>query len=86
MDFIKTNEDLTTTLDMDEEKLLIQKIPQKYDNLEDDRLEQLNDIKLLRETIYNNQIPQINGWDSKIELPDISSLLIQVNCVCKLAI
>lgn len=74
MKFEKTNEDLTTTLDSDEEKLLIQKIPQKYDNLEDDRLEQLNDIKLLRETIYNNQIPQINGWDSKIELPDIYEL------------
>lgn len=74
MKFEKTNEDLTTTLDADEEKLIIQKIPQKYDNLEDDRLEQLNDIKLLRETIYNNQIPQINGWDSKIELPDIYEL------------
>lgn len=74
MDFEKTYEDLTTTLDADEEILLIQKIPQKYDDLEDDRLEQLNDIKLLRETIYNNQIPQINGWDSKIELPDIYEL------------
>ena len=74
MDFIKTNEDLTTTLNADEEKLLVQNIPQKYDNLEGDRLEQLNDIKLLRETIYNNQIPQINGWDSKIELPDIYEL------------
>lgn len=74
MKFEKTNEDLTTTLDADEEILLIQKILQNYDNLEDERLEQLNDIKLLRETIYNNQIPQINGWDSKIELPDIYEL------------
>lgn len=74
MRFEKTNEDLTTTLNADEELLLIQKIPQKYDDLEDNRLEQLNDIKLLRDTIYNNQIPQINGWDSKIELPDIYEL------------
>lgn len=74
MKFEKTNEDLTTTLNGDEEDLLVQKIPQKYDKLEDDRLEQLNDIKTLRETIYNNQIPQINGWDSKIELPDIYEL------------
>lgn len=74
MRFEKTNEDLTTTLDADEEILLIQKIPQKYDNMEDERLEQINDIKLLREAIYNNQIPQINGWDSKIDLPDIYEL------------
>lgn len=74
MKFEKTNEDLTTTLGADEEILLVQKIPQKYDELEDGRLEQLNDIKLLRDTIYNNQIPQINGWDSKIELPDIYEL------------
>ena len=74
MDFEKTYEDLTITLDEDEEVILARQIPQKYDDLEDDRLEQLNDIKLLRDTIYNNQIPGINGWDSKIELPDIYEL------------
>lgn len=74
MKFEKTNEDLTTTLNADEEIILIQKIPQKYDEMEDDRLEQLNDMKLLRDTIYNNQIPRINGWDSQIELPDIYEL------------
>lgn len=74
MKFEKSNEDLTTTLDVDDEVLLIQKIPQKYDEFEDTRLEQINDIKLLRDTIYNNQIPQINGWNSKIELPDIYEL------------
>src|SRR5574344_2766345 len=70
----KTNEDLTTTLEKDDELLLVQKIPQKYDEFEDDRREQLSDIKILRDTIYNNQIPQINGWASKIELPDIYEL------------
>lgn len=74
MKFEKTSEDLTTTLDADEELLLIQQIPKKYDDLEDSRLEQLNDIKLLRDTIYNNQIPRVNGWDSNIELPDIYEL------------
>lgn len=74
MKFEKTNEDLTKTLDIEEELLLVQKIPQKYDALESDRREQLDDIKLIRDTIYNNQIPQINGWDSKIELPDIYEL------------
>lgn len=74
MDFEETNEDLTVTLDPDEELFLVQKIPQKYDDLDDDRQEQLNDIKNLRDVIYKNQIPQINGWDSKIELPDIYEL------------
>lgn len=74
MKFEKTNEDLTTTLNADEEMLLVQKIPKTYDNLEDDRREQLEDIKILRDTIYHNQIPNIRGWDSKIELPDIYEL------------
>ncbi len=74
MKFEKTNEDLTKTLDLDEELILIQKIPEKYDHMDNDRAEQLNDIKLLRSTIYRNQIPQINGWGSKIELPDIYEL------------
>ncbi len=74
MKFEKTDEDLTTTLSAEEELLLVQKIPKKYDDLEGDRLEQLNDIKLLRETIYSNQIPRINAWDAKIELPDIYEL------------
>lgn len=74
MDFEKTYEDLTATINADEELLLVQKIQKKYDNLEDDRKEQLDDIKLLREAIYKNQIPSINGWDSKIELPDIYEL------------
>lgn len=74
MEFNKTYEDLATKINKDEEILLVQKIPQKYDDLEDDRQEQIEDIKILRDTIYNNQIPQINGWDSKIELPDIYEL------------
>lgn len=74
MRFEETNEDLTKKLNKDEELMLAQKIPQKYDELEDSRLGQLDDIKLIRDTIYTNQIPQINGWDSKIELPDIYEL------------
>lgn len=74
MEFDKTYEDLTTTIDADEELLLVQKIPQKYDDFEDDRQEQLSDIENVRNTIYSNQIPAINGWDSKIELPDIYEL------------
>lgn len=74
MYYEKTDEDLTTKLDSQEELLLVQKIPQKYDNLEDDRIGQLDDIKLVRNTIYTNQIPKINDWDSQIELPEIYEL------------
>lgn len=74
MEYDKTYEDLTLTLGEEDEQYLMQKIPQIYDNLEDDRREQLEDIRLVRDTIYTNQIPQINGWDSKIELPDIYEL------------
>lgn len=74
MKFEKTDEDLTVKLNPDEELKLVQKIPQKFDEMENDRQEQLTDLKLLREAIYTNQIPRINGWDSKIELPDIYEL------------
>lgn len=74
MKFEKTKEDLTTTIDKEEELLLVQKIPQKFDDLEDDRQSQLEDLKLIRNTIFNNQIPKINGWDTNIELPDIYEL------------
>lgn len=74
MEYEKTYEDLTVTLSPDEEVKLAQKIPEKYDNLETERQEQLDDIKLLRETIYKNQTPNLNGWDSKIELPDLYEL------------
>jgi hypothetical protein len=74
MKFEKTKEDLTTKLKVEEEKWLIQRIPQTYSDLDDDRRSQLDDIKLVRDTIYNNQIPCTNGWDTKIELPDIYEL------------
>jgi hypothetical protein len=74
MKFEKTKEDLTTKLKEEEAKWLIQRIPQTYSDLDDDRRSQLDDIKLVRDTIYNNQIPCTNGWDTKIELPDIYEL------------
>lgn len=74
MKFEKTNEDLTVRLPVHDEKNLVQKIYQKYDALEDDRRIQLDDIKLVRNAIYNHQTSPINGWDSHIELPDIYEL------------
>lgn len=74
MKFEKTDEDLTKKLKNEDELLLVQKIPQKYDELEDLRLGQIDDIKLIRRTIYNNQLPNLRGWDSQVELPDIYEL------------
>lgn len=70
----QTKEDLTKTLNKDEEQFLAGQIPLKYDELEDARLEQLSDLKVVRESIYTNQIPEINGWNTKIKLPDIYEL------------
>jgi len=67
-------EDLTKEISQTEEKELINIIVKKYDLLNDRRSTQLNDIKLVRNAIYNTNFSRINGWDSKIELPDIYEL------------
>lgn len=67
-------EDLTQKLSEIEEKFLISSITEKYDKFEQERNQQLTDIKLVRDAIYNNDIPRLNGWDNKIELPDIYEL------------
>ncbi len=74
MKFEKTEEDLTIKLSTEEELKLINKITNKFDKLDNERLEQLNDIKLIRENIYLNSTSNIKGWNSKIELPDIYEL------------
>ncbi|MCQ2789865.1 MAG: hypothetical protein MJ229_05765 [bacterium] len=74
MKFEKTEEDLTVELSTEEELKLINKIVNKFDKLDNKRLEQLNDIKLIRENIYLNSTSNIKGWNSKIELPDIYEL------------
>jgi hypothetical protein len=70
---IETN-DLTKSLSADEELFLVNELTAKYDRFEDARRAQLSDIKLVRNAIYNSAVPQVNGWDSKIELPDIYEL------------
>lgn len=67
-------EDLTTKINEIEEKSLVNRITKKYDTLENERISQINDIKIIRNSIYNQSIPKINAWDSKIELPDIYEL------------
>lgn len=67
-------EDLTQKLSEIDERFLIGSITEKYDRFEDQRNSQLTDIKLVRDAIYNSDVPKINAWDSKIELPDIYEL------------
>ncbi|MDR1168852.1 MAG: hypothetical protein LBK53_08215 [Heliobacteriaceae bacterium] len=66
--------DLTKKLNAEDELFLVNNITAKYDRFEDLRLPQLTDIKLVRDAVYNPAVPQVNGWDSKIDLPDIYEL------------
>ena len=67
-------EDLTKKLSENEELFLVGSITEKFDMYEELRNPQLTDIKLVRDAIYNSDIPKLNGWDSNIELPDIYEL------------
>lgn len=71
--YIET-EDLTQKLSEIDEKFLVGNIVEKYDKFNDKRSLQLADIKLVRDAIYNSDVPKINAWDCKIELPDIYEL------------
>lgn len=66
---MKTNNNL-----QDEILYLTQKITQKYDEMEDSRRGQINDINLIKNAIYNSSIPAINEWNTKIQLPEIYEL------------
>ena len=67
-------ENLIQSLPENEEQYLTVSITEKYDRFEQQRMSQLTDIKLVRDAIYNSDIPRINGWDNRIELPDIYEL------------
>lgn len=68
------NEDLTKKILPEEEILLVSEICEKYDRFETLRTQQLNDIKLIRNAVYNSDTPHLKGWNSKINLPDIYEL------------
>jgi len=67
-------ENLTEKLDPKHELSIINTIINKYDNYEEARCSQLNDIQIIRNTIYDTEIPQINAWSNKIQLPEIYEL------------
>lgn len=67
-------EENIATLDFSKEQILVSNIIEKYDYYEDLRSSQLSDNRLVKYAIYNSDIPQVNGWDCKIQLPEIYEL------------
>ncbi len=57
-----------------DEQLLVNKIIEKYDYYNDLRSSQLSDNRLIKYAIYNSDIPKVNGWECKIQLPEIYEL------------
>ena len=67
-------ENLLQNIDETDEKFLVGSVSEKFDRFNDERASQLADIKLVRDAIYNSDIPKVNGWDNMVELPDIYEL------------
>ena len=67
-------DDLTQKLDENDKSFLVSSVAEKFDKFDGDRSAQLTDIKLIRDAIYNADIPNVNGWDNRVELPDIYEL------------
>ena len=67
-------EDLTAQIMPEEENYLTAEITKKYDKYDDLRSSQIADNRIMRDAIYNNDIPRLNGWDDKVTLPDIYEL------------
>ena len=67
-------ENLLQKIDETGESFLVSNISEKFDRFNDERASQLADIKLVRDAIYNSDIPKVNGWDNTVELPDIYEL------------
>lgn len=64
------NNDLSYT----DEQYLLDKIATKYDDYENSRSSQISDNLLIKYAIYDSDIPKVNAWDYKIQLPDIYEL------------
>ena len=67
-------ENLTEKLKPELESSLVNDIVKAFDEYDSLRTSQLNDIRLIRDSVYNTEIPRFNGWDNKIKLPDIYEL------------
>ena len=60
--------------DYADEQFLISNIVGKYDYYNDIRSSQISDNRLIKHAIYNSDIPSVNSWDCKIQLPEIYEL------------
>lgn len=59
---------------LEDEQVLMNSIIEKYDYYNNQRSIQLADNRLIRYSIYNSDIPGVNGWNCKIQLPEIYEL------------
>lgn len=59
---------------LEDEQVLMDSIIEKYDYYNNQRSIQLADNRLIRYSIYNSDIPGVNGWNCKIQLPEIYEL------------
>lgn len=66
--------DLSVGKFLENEQVLMESIIEKYDYYNNQRSVQLADNRLIRYSIYNSDIPGVNGWNCKIQLPEIYEL------------
>ena len=72
---INTNDvTLLTAQDYYNEQNILKNIISKYDYYNDARNSQRSDNRLISYAIYNADIPQINDWNCRIQLPEIYEL------------
>ena len=79
-------EDLTQIITPEQETLLVRDITEKYDRYDDLRASQITDNRIMRDTIYNTDIPKLNGWDNKISLPDICCHMYCTECLSMMGV
>ena len=65
---------LLTAQDYYNEQNILKNIVSKYDYYNDARNSQRSDNRLISYAIYNADIPQINDWNCRIQLPEIYEL------------
>ncbi|MBR1425246.1 hypothetical protein IJ579_06765 [bacterium] len=57
-----------------DEQFLIGNIISKFDYYDETRNSQLSDNRLISHSVYNSDIPKINDWNCRIQLPEIYEL------------
>jgi len=70
----ETKTKLSLSVDSLDEQILMNNIIDKYEYYENERSSQLADNRLIKYAIYNSDIPKVNGWNCRIELPEIYEL------------